>query len=62
VTVTIDYSRCRPNRVKKNHPLSVWHIDAATKELLEDMGGTNDPVSRTMTFSTGHFSGYSIAQ
>jgi hypothetical protein len=40
----------------------VWHIDPLTKTFLEDMGGVDDKVARTVTFSTDHFSGYAIAQ
>jgi hypothetical protein len=32
-----------------------------TKELLEDMGGTDDKVAHRITFTTGHLSGYAVA-
>jgi hypothetical protein len=60
VSVTIDYSRC-PASATDGAALTVWHIDSATKELLENMGGTNDASARTITFSTGHLSGYAVA-
>ena len=61
VTVTIDYSRC-PTSVTAGKALSVWHINTQTKALIANMGGVNDPVQRRMTFTTGHLSGYAIAQ
>jgi hypothetical protein len=60
VTVTIDYSRCvRTDLLSK--PLSVWYIDAVSKALLEPMGGIDSKITRSITFSTNHFSGYAIA-
>lgn len=61
VTITIDYSRC-PTSVTQGKTLTVWHINTQTKLLIENMNGVNDPVQRKMTFSTGHLSGYAIAQ
>ena len=60
VTITIDYGRCAAEATDAA-PLSVWYIDTGTKALLENMGGINDPVARTITFTTDHFSGYAIA-
>jgi hypothetical protein len=60
VSVTIDYSRCARSDVDQQ-TLHVWHIDPVTKQLLEDMGGTDDKTSRRITFSTGHLSGYAVA-
>lgn len=60
VSVTIDYSRCASPALD-SVPLSVWYIDSQTKALLENMGGTDDKVAHTITFSTGHFSGYAVA-
>ena len=60
VVVTIDYSRC--NRSDIDHQvLHVYHIDPDTHELLEDMGGVDDKLSRHITFTTGHLSGYAVA-
>jgi uncharacterized membrane protein YfcA len=61
VTVTIDYSRCLPS-VTQGKTLTVWHINTQTKLLIENMNGVNDPLQRRMTFTTGHLSGYAIAQ
>ena len=60
IGVRIDYSRCN-NPVLSTAKLSVWHIDTQSKALLENMGGTNDASSRSITFSTGHLSNYAVA-
>ena len=57
VTVTIDLSHC-PDL---SGPLTVWHVDPATGAFLENMGGTTDPVRRTITFQTPHLSIYAVA-
>lgn len=59
VSITIDYSRCSQNL--SNTSLSVWNIDEQTKALLENMGGVNDPLTESITFTTGHLSGYAVA-
>jgi hypothetical protein len=58
-TITIDYSRCTRNL--SGTPLHVYHIDPLTKQLLEDMGGVDDKLAQRITFTTGHLSGYAIA-
>lgn len=60
VSITIDYSRCTRSDLDQQ-TLHVWHIDPVTKQLLEDMGGSDDKASRRITFSTGHLSGYAVA-
>lgn len=59
VTVTIDYARCGVKLL--DPPVTVWHVDPATGELLEYMGGVDNRLLRTVTFVTDHFSGYAIA-
>lgn len=61
VTVTIDYSRCSPEATD-DAPLSVWYIHDLTNRLLENLGGSDDKANRRITFTTIHFSGFSIAQ
>jgi hypothetical protein len=61
VTVTISYARCTRSDLDRD-PLVAWYIDETTKAFLASMGGTDDKVGRTVTFSTGHLSGYAIAQ
>lgn len=58
ISVSIDYSRCTRTNIDKA-PLSVWFWDGVT--LLENMKGTDDKATRTMTFGTSHLSGYVIA-
>jgi hypothetical protein len=60
VSITIDYSRCGAAEASKT-PLSVWHIDAQSKQLLENMGGVDNKTTHTITFTTGHLSGYAVA-
>lgn len=60
ITVTIDYSRCASGTLLTS-PHTVWHIDPATHELLENMHGIDDPVTHRITFTTTHFSGYAVA-
>lgn len=60
VTITIDYSRCSATEANKA-PLSVWHIDTKTKQLLENMGGVDNKTTHSITFTTGHLSGYAVA-
>ena len=60
VVVTIDYSRC--NRFATLFRLlSVWNIDENTKALLENMGGIDNKLAQSITFTTLHFSGFAIA-
>lgn len=60
-TVTIDYSRCTRSNIEKD-PLTVWKIDPETKQLLKHMGGVDDKVARTVTFTTDGLSTFSIAR
>ena len=60
IAVTIDYSRCRRSDVLTK-PVSVWHIDGATKALIAPMGGVDNKLTRSVTFTTPHNSGYAIA-
>ena len=60
VTITVSYDRCSRANIDKA-PLSVWYIDSDTHALLEQMGGIDDKVARTVTFLTGHLSGYAVA-
>ena len=60
VTATIDYSRCSRSNLQRGL-LSVWNIDPATKALLEPMPSVDDKLTRTVTFTTLHFSGYAVA-
>ena len=59
VSVTMDYSRCEMDLSEK--PLSAWHIDVKTKDLLEEMPGRTDKRASTVSFGTDHLSGYALA-
>lgn len=61
VDVTIDYSRCSGSGIAGLPPVEVWHINAFTKQPLENMNGVDDRPNRRITFSTGHLSNYAIA-
>ncbi len=60
IGIRLDYSRCT-NPVLPSASLSVWHIDAQTKALLENMNGTDNKAGRFIDFTTGHLSNYAIA-
>lgn len=60
VIVTIDYSRCDRSQTLWRW-LSVWNIDEASKALLQNMGGIDNKLARSITFATLHFSGFAIA-
>jgi hypothetical protein len=60
IFITIDYSRCQRSDVLTK-PVTAWNIDPDTKQLLENMGGADDKLTESITFQTGHLSGYAIA-
>lgn len=61
ITVVLDYSRCTRSDID-HAPLRAWYIDPLTNLFIRDMGGVDDKVARTVTFTTDHFSGYAVAQ
>ena len=60
VSVVLSYDRCTRSNLDKE-TLTAWHIDTGTKALLENMGGVDDKTARTVTFESGHLSGFAIA-
>ncbi len=59
-TVTIDYSRCPAGAIPAGAvPRAVYVDDNGS--ILQDMGGVADTVAHSVTFSTGHLSGYAVA-
>lgn len=60
VIVTLSYARCARGDIDLT-PLSAWYIDSGTHELLEQMPGVDNKLTRTITFTTPHFSGYAVA-
>ena len=61
ITVVLDYSRCTRSDIDQA-PLRAWYIDPLTNLFIRDMGGVDDKIARTVTFTTDHFSGYAVAQ
>ena len=59
VLVTIDYSRC--GSTPTFQPLTAWYIDSDSKALLERMLSIDNKFTRSVTFVTGHLSGYALA-
>lgn len=59
--VAVDYSRCSRTDILHT-PLTVWYVDTHTKAPLENMGGIDDKLLRTVTFTTGHLSTYVVAE
>ena len=60
VVVTMSYARCERSNIDLL-PLSAWYIDSNTKQLLEQQPSVDNKLLRTVTFTTGHLSGYAIA-
>jgi hypothetical protein len=61
VLVAIDYGRCASG-LSPLDPVTVWHIDESSKSLLEPMLGVDLRLFHTVTFYTGHLSGYAVAE
>ncbi|MDB4874485.1 MAG: hypothetical protein JWM41_931 [Gemmatimonadetes bacterium] len=61
VDITIDYSRCGPDAIPPGAQLQGVYIDGDSKAVLQQMGGVDDRASHSITFSTGHLSGYAVA-
>lgn len=57
VLVTVSYDRCGA-QAPAGGRMTAWHYDRATERLLEEMGGLDDPASRSVSFVTNHFSGW----
>lgn len=60
IVVTLDYSRCARSNIDTT-PLTVWHIDTESKTLLEPMLTVDNKLTRQAIFTTGHLSGYALA-
>jgi hypothetical protein len=59
IVVTVSYARCNQNLGLD--PISAWYFDQGTGELLEQMPSVDNKLLRTVTFTTGHLSGYILA-
>lgn len=60
VAITVNYGRCNRANIDRA-PLSAWYIDSETKAMLEQMPSFDNKLLRTVTFTTGHLSGYALA-
>lgn len=60
VTVVIGYGRCTDPAFEEE-PLVAWHWDSLLGILLEPFPSVDDKTARTVTFETGHLSGFLIA-
>jgi hypothetical protein len=58
VVVTVSYARCGWQGWS---PISAWYFNQGTGELLEQMPSLDNKLLRTVTFTTGHLSGYILA-
>lgn len=61
ITVTVSYARCNLNLFERLLPFDVWHWDPETRRLLELMPSVDNKLTRAITFTTPHLSGYIIA-
>lgn len=61
ITVTVSYAHCSLNFLQRLLPFSVWHWDPSTRQFFERMPSLDNKVTRTITFTTPHLSGYIIA-
>lgn len=60
IAVTVDYGRCSRADIGLKL-LQVWYIDSATKQPLEAMPTVDNKLTHSVTFTTGHLSGYALA-
>jgi hypothetical protein len=60
ITVTVSYARCS-SFLARLLPLTAWHWDPETRQFLERMPSIDNKLTRTVTFTTPHLSGYIIA-
>ncbi len=58
IVVTVSYARCNAFYLD---PIVAWHFDPVTRVLLEPMPSVDNKLLKTVTFTTGHLSGYILA-
>lgn len=61
ITVTVSYARCNLSLLQRLLPFDVWHWDPETRRLLELMPSVDNKLTKSITFTTPHLSGYIIA-
>lgn len=60
ITMSIGYSRCN-SLAAMLLPLTAWYIDSHTNALIDPMPSVDNKLTRTVTFTTIHLSGYALA-
>ena len=60
IVVTISYARCNATSLNLT-PITAWYFNTETGELIEPMISVDNKLLRTVTFTTGHLSGYILA-
>lgn len=61
VVLSLSYARCARTDIDREN-LRIYYVDSDTREILEDKGGADNKLTRTVTTVTDHFSGYLIGQ
>ena len=61
VVMSLSYARCTRTDIDRES-LRIYYVDSQTREILEDKGGVDNKLTRTVTTVTDHFSGYLIGQ
>jgi hypothetical protein len=60
VAVTVSYARCTSVWLL-TPPLTAWYINSETKALISPMPSVDNRLLRTVTFTTGHLTGFILA-
>jgi hypothetical protein len=61
VVLSLSYARCARTDIDRES-LRIYYVDSQAREILEDKGGVDNKLTRTVTTVTDHFSGYLIGQ
>jgi hypothetical protein len=61
ITVTVSYAQCPATLRTLLIPISAWHYNPDPFQLLQLMPSIDNKVLRSVTFTTGHLSGYLLA-
>jgi hypothetical protein len=61
ITIAVSYARCNADPIPLDAVAEGVYIAREPYTVLENMGGVVDRTERTVTFTTGHLSGYAVA-
>lgn len=61
VVLSLSYARCARTDIDRTN-LRVYYVDSETRAIIDDKGGIDNKLARTVTTVTDHFSGYLIGQ